>query len=391
MVKRQYWIRVIEKSWTERSVLWLFGVRRVGKTFLCRSLPNVEYFDCELPSTRRMLADPEAFLANMGKRRIVLDEVHRLQNPSEVLKVASDHFPQCRVLATGSSTLASSRQFKDTLTGRKRNIWLSPIILSDMIDFGHNDIHRRLLHGGLPPFFLSETPPEIDFQEWMDDYWAKDIQTLFRLGRRDAFQRFCELLFSQSGGIFEATAFATPCEVSRTTITNYLQVLAETMVVHIVRPFSTHRPTEIVSAPRVYGFDTGFVCCHRGWTHLRPEDYGPLWEHLVLNEMLTRIPIKRLHYWRDKRGHEVDFVLFPSSGNPSAIECKWNAERFDPTGLTAFRRLHPGESNWCVAHDVDRPFSRRFGSISVRFSNLEDFVVANTSDAPTSIPPPSCP
>lgn len=32
---------------------------------------------------------------------VVLDEVHRLPNPSEVLKIAADHFPTTRVLAAG--------------------------------------------------------------------------------------------------------------------------------------------------------------------------------------------------------------------------------------------------------------------------------------------------
>jgi predicted AAA+ superfamily ATPase len=90
----------------------------------------------------------------------------------------------------------------------------------------------------------------------MDAYWAKDIQELFRLERRDSFQRFTELVMAQSGGIFDATRFAGPCEVSRPTITNYLCVLEATFVAHVIRPFSTRRPTEIVAAPKVYGFDT---------------------------------------------------------------------------------------------------------------------------------------
>jgi hypothetical protein len=42
----------------------------------------------------------------------------------------------------------------------------------------------------------------------MDAYWAKDIQELFRLGRRDSFQRFTEMVMAQSGGLFDATRFA---------------------------------------------------------------------------------------------------------------------------------------------------------------------------------------
>src|SRR5207249_274854 len=176
---------------------------------------EIEYFDCELPSVRRAMEDPEAFLRGLGRRRIVLDEVHRLPNPSEMLKVAADHFPGVRILATGSSTLGASRRFRDTLAGRKTELWLTPMIEPDLAEFGNADVSHRLLHGGLPPFFLSPQPIEADFQEWMDAYWAKDIQELFRLERRASFQRFFELLMAQSGGIFEATKFTAACEVSR--------------------------------------------------------------------------------------------------------------------------------------------------------------------------------
>jgi predicted AAA+ superfamily ATPase len=63
--------------------------------------------------------------------------------------------------------------------------------------------------------------------------------------------------------------------VSRPTIANYLNVLEETFVVHVIRPYSTHKLTEIVMAPN--GFDTGFVCCAKGRGQLMPEDLGLLW------------------------------------------------------------------------------------------------------------------
>src|SRR5512147_2636118 len=108
MVKRRYWLDRISEGLVKRSVLWLSGVRRAGKTVLCRSLPNAEYFDCELPRIRRMMEDPQSFLEDMRGRTIVLDEVHRLGNPSELLKVAADHYKDIKVLATGSSTLGAS-------------------------------------------------------------------------------------------------------------------------------------------------------------------------------------------------------------------------------------------------------------------------------------------
>jgi predicted AAA+ superfamily ATPase len=268
---------------------------------------RIEYFDCELPRTRRLMEDPEGFLEARRGRRLVLDEIHRLANPSELLKIDAD-----------------------------------------LADFGSGDLSHRLLHGGLPPF---------------------------RLERRWSFQRFLELLFAQSGGMFEATRFATPCEVSRQTISNYLSALEATFVAHVVRPYSTHRSTEIMSAPKVYGFDTGFVCFYRGWDSLRPEDLGYLWEHFVLNEIQARLQRRDVRYWRNKRGAEVDFVL-PRRGEqgPVAVECKWRAASFEAASLAAFRRLYPDGPSFVVAPDVDAPYKRSYDGFEVDFVSLERLI-----------------
>lgn len=374
MKTRQFWLHKIDQLWQHRSVIWLSGVRRVGKTCLCQTIPNIEYFDCELPRTRRMMDDPESFLDGLQGQRIVLDEIHRLDNPSELLKIAADHYPKVKVLATGSSTLGASRKFKDTLAGRKLELWLTPMILSDLVDFGKTNIQHRFLHGGLPPFFMDKNIPEREFQEWLDAFWAKDIQELFRLERRQSFQKFAELLFIQSGGIFEATKFARPCEVNRSTISNYLHVLEATFAVHIIRPFSSHQATEIISAPKVYAFDTGFVCYHRGWRELRDEDLGYLWEHLVLNELHAQLQSRDIRYWRDKRGHEIDFVLSNQGTLPIAIECKWSISGFDPVGLKAFHHQYPKGENYVVVNDIPKSYKRKYDDIVVDIVSLPELI-----------------
>lgn len=376
---RGFWQKEIKKMLSERPIVWLMGVRRAGKTFLCKSFSDALYFDCELPSVRRMLDDPEIFLDGLRNRFIVLDEIHRLPNPSEILKIAADHYDDIKIITTGSSTLAASKKFRDTLTGRKHELWLTPMTLSDMIDFGDDDLKHRFLHGGLPPFFMAKRYPERDFQEWMDSFWAKDIQELFRLEKRYSFQKFFELLMAQSGGIFEANSFAVPCEASRTTIANYLKALEATFVAYIVRPFNSHRQSEIISAPKVYGFDTGFVCYYRGWEKLREEDCGYLWEHFVLNEIYAHKQTRDVMYWRDKQGHEVDFILRKrSDGSPIVLECKWKEEKFDFKSIRVFLNHYPKTQVYVIANNTRARHARRYGDgIIVNFislSNIRDIL-----------------
>jgi hypothetical protein len=357
VAERAFWKQTIEEAWTRKGIVWLRGVRRVGKTTLARSLDRVRYFDCELPGVRRRIESPESFLRHNRGARVVLDEIHRLPNPSEVLKIAADHFPQTRVLATGSSTLGASARFRDTLAGRKADVFLPPMVVRDLASFGLPDLDYRMLRGGLPPFFLASSLPERDFQEWMDAYWAKDVLELFRLEKRPAFQRLFELVLVRSGGIFDASRFARECGVSRTTIANYLAVLEATAVAHVVRPYSEGGAAEIVAAPRVFGFDTGFVCYHRGWGELRRDDVGVLLEHLFLNEVHAHGAAFGVHYWRDKAHHEVDFVLLRRGGDPIAVECKGSEQAFDAAGLAAFRRRYPRGANWLVVPEGDGTYT----------------------------------
>jgi len=384
LIKRPFWQQLIEEAWQQRNIVWLMGVRRVGKTSLCHSLADVEYYDCERPRVRALFEDPEGFLESQKGKRLILDEIHRLDNPSEMLKLAADHYPEVKIIATGSSTLGASAKFRDTLTGRKREIWLTPMLLEEMKLFSNEGLRHRFLFGGFPSFFVQQQLPEDDFREWVDAYWAKDIQEMFKVGKRYSFQKFAELLLAYSGGQFEANKFTGPCEVSRQTIASYLDVLEETFVVHVIRPYSTHRATEIVMAPKVYGFDTGFVCYAKGWRELRIEDLGLLWEQCVLNEIHAHLQTRTINYWRDKSGHEIDFVL-PNKrdGSITTIECKFNCLKKGMgesmitaigKNIEAFRDHYPKGENLVVASDIDISFERKYNDITLTFVSAKDMI-----------------
>jgi len=147
---------------------------------------------------------------------------------------------------------------------------------------------------------------------------------------------------------------------------NSLNALEATFVAPVIRPFSTHRPTEIVSAPRRTDlilvlwptsaagriFDGRILLCC-GALRTEPDHLG-------------REQSREVSYWRDKRGHEVDFVLTGRPDKPIAVECKWSAADFCAAKLRIFRRQYSEGENFVLAHDVDRPVSRRFGESGVQ-------------------------
>lgn len=330
----------IRAAWERAAIVWFSGPRRIGKTSLAACLPDTEVLDCDLPSVAERLRDPESFFRSVRTRHVVLDEIHQLPDPSRVLKVGADAFPKLRILATGSSTLAATRKFRDSLTGRKRAVQLVPVLHEELPAFGVRDVLQRLLQGGLPQALLATKPDPGYFAEWIDSYFARDVQELFRLEMRGAFLRMFELLLKQSGGMLEITRLAGDCAVSRPTAMNWLDVFEITEVLRFLRPYAHGGRAEIVSQPKVYGFDTGFVCHARGWDGLRAEDCGVLWEHLVLDALIAA-GLPKVHYWRDKQQRKVDFVVPCGRDAVDAIECKWRPDEFGTRGLAAFRANDP--------------------------------------------------
>jgi len=90
--------------------------------------------------------------------------------------------------------------------------------------------------------------------------------------------------------------------------------------------------------------------------------------------MQAYLQSREIRYWRDKRGHEVDFVLVRRKPAPVTIECKWSSTDFYPMAVQSFRSIYPRGDNFVVANDVERPFTRSYGEVSVKFMGLADLI-----------------
>jgi len=373
MIERPFWIQRIQHAWEKRPIVWLSGVRRAGKTTLAQMFPKAVYQNCDLPSVVRRLFDPESFYDSLDKgANVIFDEIHHLEDPSRLLKIAADAYPHLKVLATGSSTLAATKKFRDSLTGRKHMIYLPPVLWSECIDyFNIRELDRRLLHGGLPEPLLSETKNAGFFPEWMDSFYARDIQELFGIRNRTGFMKLLHLLLRQSGSLMDYTNLARLSDLSRHTVKAHVEVMSIAHAVFLLPPFHGGGRREMTHRPKCYSFDTGFVTFAKGWDSIREDDRGLLWEHLVLDTLRTVVDDHSLFYWRDKSGREVDFVIKGGRQQSDAIECKINPDHFDPAHLTIFRSLYPEGKNYVLSPNIKTSYRRRYGKLTVDFISIK--------------------
>ena len=368
-------------------MVWLAGVRRVGKTTLVKSLgeDRIIYLNCDLPVVEEIIAQPEIFFRNCNRSVVVFDEVHQLRDPSRILKIAADQFPHLKIIATGYSTPAATRKFQDTLTGRKRNVRLLPVLWDEIAAFGNATLGKRLYHGGLPQALLVDRKDPEFYREWLDSFFVRDIQKLFSFRNPEKFIALFEYILRQSGGLMETTRAASAIGVSRATVDSHLQALEATHAVTVVRPFFGGGQKELVKMPKIYAFDTGFVSFSRGWDPLRPDDCGSLWEHVVLEFLQAHAYDREISYWRDTAGREVDFVIRRSRDEIDAIECKWDPRQFDAASLKVFRSRYPGGRNYLVCPEAGGGYGKSMDGLDISVVDPGQWL-AEFSAGPDALP-----
>jgi hypothetical protein len=334
-------------------------------------IPDALYLNCDLPSVCRQLENPEFFFSNTGRTTVIFDEIHRLQDPSLILKIGTDEFPHLKILATGSSTLEATKKFRDSLTGRKTQLFLPPVLWNECLkDFDIPDLDKRLLNGGLPEFLLSEEKTGELYSEWIDSYYARDIQELFNVRNRLGFLKLMHLLIMQSGGILEITSLAKESGLSRPTVMAHIEAMSVAHAITLIHPYSGGGRKEIIKRPKAYAFDTGFVTHVKGWTEIRETDRGLLWEHLVLD--MLQVAYGNVYYWTDKYKNEIDFIVKGKGKELHTIECKINPDKYSSVAVKKFREYYPEGRNFCYSPHIQLPHKLSIGKIEVDFQSVPD-------------------
>src|SRR5580658_5961655 len=100
---------------------------------------------------------------------------------------------------------------------------LVPVLFEELPSFGAATLGKRLLHGGLPQTLLAGTKRASFYREWLDSYFARDIQRLFGFRDVDRFSTFFEYILRQSGGMLDLAKAASAMGIARPTAENHIR------------------------------------------------------------------------------------------------------------------------------------------------------------------------
>ena len=364
--------RLLEALADTPAVL-IHGPRQCGKTTLAQLIGEelgYRYFTFDdaavLAASRE---DPVGFVARLPERA-VLDEVQRVPTLFASLKRAIDQERKAgRFILTGSANVLLVPQLSDSLAGRMEIVRLYPFaqcelagtqprfldeLFAGTLKLSHAGrlgpaLAEQLLKGGYPE--PQRRPTWRRRRDWYRDYVEtivqRDIRELARISRLQAIPRLLKLAAGQSARLLNVSNLASPFQLSRPTIRDYLGLLEQIFLIDFLPPWHSNRIKRLVKTPKLHLGDTGLAGALLGLDVAQLNEdrglLGQLLETFVYGELKRQASWHEtdltFYHFRDKDGYEVDLVIQQEGRRFAGIEVKAAStvtER-DFRGLRRFR------------------------------------------------------
>lgn len=353
----------------------LLGPRQVGKTTLALAIaedrPSL-YLDLESDADRAKLAEPELYLADHEDKLVILDAIHRQPGLFQNLRGLIDQGRRRgrrsgRFLLLGSASIDLLQQSSETLAGRIAYVELSPI---DALEMASSRLDVLWIRGGFPDSLLA-ADDAISLrwrQDFIRSYLERDIPQLGPRIPAETLRRFWMMLAHHQGGLLNAAQLAQGLGVDGKTITRYLDLLVDLLLVRRLSSWHQNLGKRLVKAPKVYVRDSGIVHALLGLkdkeTLLGHPIVGASWEGFVIETLLAAAPLEtEASFYRTAAGAEIDLVLRLPGG------CQWVVEI--KRSLTP--KLERGFHHACADLQPDRRF--------VVYAGGERFPIGDNTEA----------
>jgi len=332
----------------QKKLVFLAGPRQVGKSTLAKQLGISKncYLDWDIPADRKIVRDI-GWPKDQGV--VVLDELHKYPKWKGLLKGVIDEFQNDPpLLVTGSVRLETFRKGGDALTGRTYLYRLHPIDpLEACHYFGEKSVSsatsRLLQTGGFPEAFLNKKEAARLREDRLQVVVREDLRDLSNISELRGMQLLVDLLRERVGGGINYSNLAADIGVSPPTVKKWIELLERLYVIFLLYPFSRKLARTIRREPKVFFFDCAAAT----------NGEGARFENLIAGTLLKYLHFEndrngrrnQLHYYRDKAGREVDFVVADGLKPCLLVEAKKSEATLSPSLSYLAQRL-PEASPW---------------------------------------------
>jgi len=338
VVERLIPLQRLERSLNKKEVVFITGLRRVGKSTLMKLLikkmieansvkpEHIFYISLDdYRLTRKSILEiVEEYrrvhsLSFRQKVYLFFDEVTYHKDYEQQLKNLFDS-QNVKIFASSSSAsiLKSKKPF---LTGRNVLIEVLPLNFREYLQFKNITVSKSDQHlldkhfeqyletGGIPEFVLHN---DIEYlKELVDDIIRKDISSFYNVKNTQVLEDFFLLLMERAGKQISINKTANILKISPDTAKRYLEMFADSYLIYLLPRYGKTNE-RILSPKKIYAPDLGIRTLFTGF-----RDKGSLFENHVFLSIKHLDPAYLL---QDKI--EIDFM----TKKKELIEVKYHSE-----------------------------------------------------------------
>ncbi len=313
-------------------VVSINGPRQSGKTTLVRTIfPRYRYLSLENPDQLDFaLTDPRAFLEGRGEGMII-DEAQRAPHLLSYIQGIVDEMNKPGMfILTGSHNFLLLEKITQSLAGRAGIVTLLPFSLGEYTShFPSADLDRLIIRGMYPRIYDKDLDAEDWYAAYVTTYVERDVRSIKNIENLTTFRNFLKLCAGRSGQILNLSSLGDDCGITHNTARSWISVLEASYIVSLLPPYYENFNKRIIKTPKLYFLDTGLLCYLLGISSLTIYEThplrGPLFETYIYSELYKLFSHRGkragLYFWRDKTGHEIDFII-PGAADIYAIEVK---------------------------------------------------------------------
>lgn len=375
-----------------RQMLILYGLRRVGKTTTMFQLIDellsgngvspyqVLYFsfDEDTADVREILDyyEREVLRENLPRDRrmyLFLDEVQKLGDWTDKVKVIYDMYPNIKMLLSGSAAINISKGVKESLAGRFFEFLIKPLDFDEYLEFVGEDIDkkrervyevtiRRRLEafmetgGFIEALDLSDIQRRKYFKDGLlERVIYRDLPESFRIRSIDLLYRCVRICAERPGMLLDYKSLAGDLGFDQRTIAQYFSYLEYALLVSKLFNYSPNLLTSEKKMKKVYLSNTAFTRA------LSPRVGLPA----LIEQFFANI-LGASFFWRTPQKDEVDLVM-TSEGTPVPVEVKIRPgiKKKQAAPLFKFLNKYNLEKGYLISAETETSFSEGTKSVEV--------------------------
>lgn len=340
-----------------RQIVMLSGLRRVGKTTLLYQVienllkntdpKHIIYFNFdrkteEITEILNAYGELTDIDWKKGKIFVFFDEIAKLDDWANKIKLIYDAFPNIKFFVSSSSSIGLEEQAVKNLAGRYFLANVLPLNFSEYLELRNSgkildnpELWKNEIEKEFKKYLIRTFPETVRWddesriREYMrttiiDKIVKYDLPEKFRNVDRNLISGLLEIFYSEPGMYLDYDSISQKLRISKKTLAKHMFYLEFSYLIRRVKNYRVGSLTSSKKLQKIYPYWWSLAYCYG-------DDYDKIMENVVASYA------NLFHYWR-KGGKEIDFIDIDEHKviMPIEVKNKTEADKHDIKNIKYF-------------------------------------------------------